>query len=231
MIHIIIPRLQQIFLKTVLGCFKLRTFALYRFQSDQGKTEARVLHPPELEGDVEGGLGEGIAGGAHLVDRASGGAGARDSRKSGVGDVGELGGVTDHLEVAALLLLRHGELVPDVHPVAVLAVDALATDLNLNLGDQLLANEVEPASVRGHGLVDLGEGHLEVGAVGEVAIAGDGAGHTATEIGLAGEGLLDGLHREVGVASVRHLPESDLGSSRKEHVLCAIGDELHSRYP
>jgi len=231
MIHNIIPRLQQIFLKTVLGCFKLRTFALYRFQSDQGKTEARVLHPPELEGDVEGGLREGIAGGAHLVDRASGGAGARDARKSGVGDVGELGGVTDHLEVAALLLLRHGELVPDVHPVAVLAVDALATDLNLNLGDQLLANEVEPASVRGHGLVDLGEGHLEVGAVGEVAIAGDGAGHTATEIGLAGEGLLDGLHREVGVASVRHLPESDLGSSRKEHVLCAIGDELHSRYP
>jgi hypothetical protein len=29
------------------------------------------------------------------------------------------------------------------------------------------------------------------------------------------------------VAAIRHLPESDLGGSGKEHVLGAIGDELH----
>jgi hypothetical protein len=29
------------------------------------------------------------------------------------------------------------------------------------------------------------------------------------------------------VASVRHLPESDLWGSSKEHVLGAIGDKLH----
>ena len=231
MIHIIIPRLQQIFLKTVLGCFKLCTFAPYRFQGDQREGETRVAVEPEHQGHVEGGLRESVTGSAHLVDRAGSGAGARDAGKSGVGDVGKLGGVTNHLPVAALLLLGHGELVPDVHPVAVLAVDALATNLDLNLSNELLADEIQPTGVVGHRLVNLGEGHLEVGAVGEVAVTGDGAGHTATEIGLAGEGLLDGLHREVGVAAIRHLPESDLGGSSKEHVLGAIGDELHSRYP
>jgi len=76
-------------------------------------------------------------------------------------------------------------------------------------------------------LVNLGESHLEVGAVGKVTVAADGAGHAATEIGLAGEGLLDGLHREVGVAAVRYLPEGNLGGSSKENVLGAIGDKLH----
>jgi len=51
-------------------------------------------------------------------------------------------------------------------------------------------------------LVNLGEGDLEVGAVAEISVTGDGAGHTAAEVSLARECLLDGLHREVGVASV-----------------------------
>jgi hypothetical protein len=76
-------------------------------------------------------------------------------------------------------------------------------------------------------LVDLRESNLEVGAVSKITVAGDRAGYTAAEIGLAREGLLDRLHREVGVASVRHLPEGDLGGSSKENVLGAIGDELH----
>jgi hypothetical protein len=29
------------------------------------------------------------------------------------------------------------------------------------------------------------------------------------------------------VASVRHLPESDLGASSKENILRAVGDDLH----
>jgi len=31
------------------------------------------------------------------------------------------------------------------------------------------------------------------------------------------------------VASVRHLPESDLRGSRKEHVLSTVSDKLHQR--
>ena len=202
-------------------------------ESDQRKSKTGVAAEPEKEGHVECGLRKGVAGSANLVGNRGGSAGTRDTGEVGVGDVGKLGGVTNHLVVTTLLLLGEGQLVPDVHPVTVLAIDALTTNLDLNLGDELLTDVVQPTgedTVRAggsHGLVDLGESHLEVCAVGKIAVTGDRAGHTATEIGLTGEGLLDGLHSEVGVASVRHLPEGNLGGSSKEHVLGAIGDELH----
>ena len=110
-------------------------------EGDQGKGEAGVAAVPELEGDVEGGLGERVTGGANLGGRI-GRAGAIDRRERGVGDEGKLGGVTDHLVVATLLLRGEGKLIPDVHPVTILAIDALASDLNLDLRDKLLAGEV-----------------------------------------------------------------------------------------
>jgi len=111
-------------------------------ESDKGKGKAGVAAEPEKEGNVESGLREGVAGGAHLGRSAGSRAGARHGGELGIGDVRELGGVTDHLEVAALLLRGHGDLVPDVHPVTVLAVNALATNLDLNLGDDLLTDIV-----------------------------------------------------------------------------------------
>ena len=110
-------------------------------EGDQGKGEAGVAAVPELEGDVEGGLGERVTGGANLGGRI-GRAGAIDRRERGIGDEGKLGGVTDHLVVATLLLRCEGKLIPDVHPVTILAIDALASDLNLDLRDKLLAGEV-----------------------------------------------------------------------------------------
>ena len=186
-------------------------------QGNQRKGKSGVSAKPEQQGNVEGGLREGVAGSAHL-GRASGcGAGTRHIGEGGIGNVGKLGGVTDHLVVSALLLGRHGKLVPDVHPVTILAIDALATNLNLNLGDELLTDEVQPTGIcgfsGGHILVNLGESHLQVGAVAQITVTGDGAGHTAAEIGLAGEGLLNRLHGEVGMASVGHLPEGNLGGS------------------
>ena len=109
-------------------------------EGDEGEGKAGVAAKPEKEGDVESGLGEGVAGGANLVGATGGGAGAGDSREVGVSDVGELGGVANHLPVALLLLAGKSELVPDVHPVTVLAVNALATNLDLNLGDELLTD-------------------------------------------------------------------------------------------
>ncbi len=196
-------------------------------ESDQGEGKSRVLHEPELEGNVEGGLRESVTGSTHLVDGSGGSAGTRDTSESGVGDVGKLSGVTNHLEVSTALFRGHSELVPDVHPITVLAINALASNLDLNGRDELLTNVVEPTGIVGHRLVDLRESHLEVSAVAQISVATDGAGHSATEIGLTREGLLDGFHREVGMASVRHLPESNLRGSSKENVLGAIGDELH----
>ena len=201
-------------------------------KSDEGQGQTGVAAEPELKGDVEGGLGESIAGGANLA-RSVGVARAINVVEGGVGDEGELAGVADHLEVTALLLGGHGKLVPDVHPVAVLAVNALATDLNLNLRDQLLTGEVKPTSVDVaggsvlEGLANLGESNLKVGAVSQITVTGDGAGHTATEVSLAVESLLDRLHSEVGVTLVGNLPESNLGVTSQVNVLGAIGDKLH----
>jgi hypothetical protein len=203
-------------------------------KGNQGEGKSRVPAEPELEGHVEGGLREGVAGSANLGGRARGSAGARNTGEGGVRDVGELGGVSNHLEVPTLLLGGERNLVPDVHPVSVLAINALSADLNLNLGDELLADEVHPAGIDAlgarrvlHGLVDLGEGDLEVGAVGKISVAGDRARHAASEVSLSGEGLLDGLHREVGVAPVRDLPEGDLRGACQEDVLRAVSYKLH----
>jgi hypothetical protein len=120
-----------------------------------------------------------------------------------------------------------------VHPVAVLAVNALATDLNLNLRHELLTGEVKPTGINTvlsgglHLLVDLGESDLQVSAVRQITVAGNGASDTATEVSLAVESLLNGLHGKVGVALVRNLPESNLGVASQVNVLGAIGDKLH----
>ena len=200
-------------------------------KGDEGKGQTGVAAEPELKGNIEGGLRESVTGSANLA-RSVSIARAINVVKGGVGDEGQLGSVSDHLEVTALLLGRHGKLVPDVHPVSVLTVDALATDLNLNLRDELLTGEVEPTGIDVSGgvlqrLANLGESNLKVSAVSQITITRDGAGHAATEVSLAVESLLDRLHGEVGVTLVGNLPESDLGITSKVNVLGAIGDKLH----
>ncbi len=201
-------------------------------KSDKGKGQTGVAAEPELKGDIEGGLGESIAGSANLA-RSVGIARAINVVERGVSNEGQLGSVADHLEVTALLLSGHSKLVPDVHPVTVLAVDALATDLNLNLRDELLTGEVKPAGKDAtsrsvlQGLANLGESNLKVSAVSQITITRDGAGHAATEVGLAIESLLNRLHSEVSVTLVANLPESNLGVTSKVNVLGAIGDKLH----
>ena len=202
-------------------------------KSDKGQGQTGVAAEPELEGDIEGGLGESVTGSANLA-RSVGVARTIDVVEGGVSDESQLSGVADHLKVAALLLGGHGKLVPDVHPITVLAVDTLATDLNLNLRDELLTGEVKPTGINALGagrvlqrLANLGESNLKVSAVSQITVAGDGAGHAATEVGLAVESLLDRLHGEVGVTLVANLPESDLGVTSKVNVLGAIGDKLH----
>jgi len=110
-------------------------------------------------------------------------------------------------------------------------VDALATDLELDVLDQVVADPVEPAelgtrAVRGLES-DLGERRLEVDAVDQVAVALDRACYLATEARGTVEGVLNGLHREVRVATVDHLEEGDLGVTREIYVLRTIGYELH----
>ena len=111
-------------------------------KGNQGKGKSGVAAKPELQRHVKGGLGQGVAGSTHLVGGRGGGARTRHTSEQGIGDVGKLGGVTNHLEVTRLLLLGEGQLVPDMHPVTILTVNALTTNLNLNLGNQLLTDEI-----------------------------------------------------------------------------------------
>jgi hypothetical protein len=204
-------------------------------KGDQGEGKTGVGAKPELKRNIEGGLRKGVAGGTHLA----GGLGVArtiDIREGRIGDEGKLGGVTNHLEVATLLLRGHGELVPDVHPVTILAVDTLTTNLNLNLSDELLSGEIQPTGIHTsgtssagvstdtHQLVDLGKSDLKIRAVGKIAVTADSALDTTTEIGLSVESLLNRFNSKIGVTSVSDLPESDLRITSEVYVLCAVSD-------
>jgi len=71
-----------------------------------------------------------------------------------------------------LLLTGEGKLIPDVHPVTILAIDALTSDLNLNHGDKLVSRVIKPASIYIiSGLVYFRKSDLKVGAVGKITIS------------------------------------------------------------
>ena len=183
-------------------------------EGDQRQGKARVAVEPELErhvqrvlrGAAEQGRGaQGLTAGAVVVARLA----ALDDQ------VRELGHVANHLGIAGLLARLLGELIPDLEPVTVVLVDALAANLQLNPVDEVVTDPVEPAELGaaavGRRQGDGGERGLEVDAVDQVAVALDRARHLVAEAGVAVEGVLDRLHGEVRVAAVHELEEGNLG--------------------
>jgi hypothetical protein len=199
-------------------------------QSNQRQSQTRVAVKPELEGDVQR-----VLRGALLdLVRRVGGTGATvlvavlttlDQH------INQLGHVTYHLGVASLLSSLLGQLVPDVQPVTVLLVNALTTDLNLHVLDQVVARPVEPAELGTRAVAGLesylGQSGLEVHAVDQVTVALDRACHLLAEVRGTIERILNGLHGEVRVAAVHHLEERNLGVTRQVYVLSTVGYELH----
>jgi hypothetical protein len=110
-------------------------------ESNKGKGKTRVGAEPELKRHVKGCLRKSITGSTHLT-RSQGVARAINIRERGISDEGKLSGVTNHLEVSALLLRGHCELIPDVHPVTILTIDSLTTNLDLNLSNKLLTGVI-----------------------------------------------------------------------------------------
>jgi hypothetical protein len=207
-------------------------FDLVVLKGDEGKSKTGVTAVPELKGNIKGSLGESIAGGANLT-RSVSLARTINSIERRVGDEGKLGGVANHSIVAILLVEGKSKVVPDVHPITILAVNALTTDLNLNLRNQLLTGEIEPTGINTilvtalHRLVDLGESNLKVSAVSQITITRNGAGYTATEIGLTVKSLLNRLHSKVSVTFVRHLPKGNLRVASKINILGTVSYKLH----
>jgi hypothetical protein len=195
-------------------------------EGDQGDRKTGVAAEPELEGDVEG-LGRGACTGSARVGELGSGARGIEGITTSILHQDEVVGVTDHIIESLDGTSILGELGPDLHPVTVLPVDALTTDLELHNLDEPVADVVEPAEAAEVGRTDrgevhCGENHLHVGAVHQVGIAVDDGSHTLVEVSLSVEGDLDGLHREVGVALVQHLPESDLRVARDINILCTV---------
>ena len=186
-------------------------------ERDEGQRQTRVAAEPELQGDVQRVR-------RRAVERLVGAVGLTASAVIVAAfaalyeQVGQRRHVAHHLRVAGLLARLLGQLIPDVHPVAIVLVNALAANLNLHGLDEVVAHPVEPAelgtravrSLEGH----LGQRGLEVHAVDQVTITLDRARHALAEARRAVEGVLNGLHGEVRVAAVHHLEESNLRIAR-----------------
>ncbi len=199
-------------------------------EGDQGQGQTRVAAEPELQGDVQsvhGGAagdhlrGEGLTAIAVIVASAA----------TLVEQVGELRDIANHLGVAGLLTRLLGELIPDVEPLAILLVDALATDFDLNILDDVVTDPVEPAELGARAVggleLHLGESRLEVHAVDQITIALDSASDLLAEVRGTVERVLNGLHGEVSVAAVNHLEECNLGVTSEVNILGTVGYELH----
>jgi len=168
-------------------------------EGNKGKSKSWVTAEPELKRDVKSRLRESVTRSADSLGDVVSTASSGNIGEGSVGKVGKLRGLANHLVVSGLLLTGESKLVPDVHPVTVLTVDALTTDLNLNHRDKLLTGVIKPAGKALVGatrcgtivLVDFRESKLKVCSVGKVTISGDSALDTATEIGLTVESLFN----------------------------------------
>ena len=198
-------------------------------ERDERDRQTRVAAEPELERDVERARRRARAGSARVRQLR---AGARRVQLVALGVLHQhqVVRVADHVVERRDRARILGELSPDLHPVAILAVNALAADLELNRLDQTVADEVEPAEAA-HGRrvrdqVHRRQNHLDVRAVHQISVTVDDRRNTLVEVRLAVEGHLNGLHGEVRVALVQHLPERDLRVARDVDVLRTITDEL-----
>jgi hypothetical protein len=127
-----------------------------------------------------------------------------------------------HLTVSGLLGLIEVKLGVQTPPLLVLLVDALTTDGKLDVVDGTLGHP------RGAGLGDTGlDLELDVHVADEITVAGNGDGHTTGVSGSTVDGLLDVLHREVGVALVFRLEEGHLRVTGKVNILGTVSYELH----
>ena len=189
-------------------------------ESNQRESKSGGGGEPALEGHVQSGLRESVSRSANLTG-SQGVARRLNIRERGISDEGKLGGVTNHLEITSLLLSSHGELIPDVHPVTILTINSLTTNLDLNLGNELLTGVIQPTSIdtsvgarsvvsKTHELVDLGECNLEICSVSQVSVSGDDTLDSSSKISLTVESLLNRFDGKVSVSSVSDLPEGDL---------------------
>ena len=146
-------------------------------------------------------------------------------------DEGEVDGLTvarrGHLTPGSLLGLIQVKLGVQTPPLLVVLVDALTTDGKLNVVNGTLGDPVGiGGGVGGEGIQTTGL-EFEVHVADEITVARNGDGDAAGVGGSTVDGLLDVLHREVGVALVFRLEKSHLRVTGKVNILGTVSYELH----
>ena len=115
-------------------------------ERDERERQARVAAEPELQRYIQRvlrGAVENLVGGVRLATRA-----VVVARLAALDQqIRELRDVANHLGIASLLTRLLRELIPDVQPLAIVLVDALAADLELDPVDEVVADPVEPAEL------------------------------------------------------------------------------------
>lgn len=182
-------------------------------QSNQGQSQTRVAAEPELQRDVQGVFRGALADFGRGVGFCVGHAVAIAVFTTLDQEVDQFRDITNHFGVTGLFAGFLGQFVPDVQPVTVVLINLLTTDFNIHVVDQIVTDPVQPAELSTRAVIsgenNLGECGLQVNTVDQITVAADCALHLLAEVGGAVEGLFNGFHGEVGVATVYDLEDKE----------------------
>ena len=110
-------------------------------------------------------------------------------------------------------------------PSLVVLIDSLTTDRQFSVLDRTLS---DPRGTSGTTCTNRGRSlEFDVHVTDQITVSGDSHGNTTGIGGGTVDSLFDVFHREVSVAFVNRLEESDFWVTSQVDILGAIGDELH----
>ena len=110
-------------------------------------------------------------------------------------------------------------------PSLVVLIDSLTTDRQFSVLDRTLS---DPRGTSGTACIDTRRGlEFDVHVTDQITVSGDSHGNATGIGGGTVDSLFDVFHREVSVAFVNRLEESDFWVTSQVDILGAIGDELH----
>ena len=110
-------------------------------------------------------------------------------------------------------------------PSLVVLIDSLTTDRQFSVLDRTLS---DPRRTSGTACTNSGLGlEFDVHVTDQITVSGDSHGNATGIGGGTVDSLFDVFHREVSVAFVNRLEESDFWVTSQVDILGAIGDELH----
>jgi hypothetical protein len=174
-------------------------------ESNQRKSKTRVAVEPELEGNIE--------------------AASRFGRKIANLFARSTSDIANHVIITITLTSGDSKLSPDIHPVAILTINQLTTDLNLSLLDHGITYTINPFIAIS--TTNIRENTFEVHLLDKITITGDSSSYALTEINLAVESLLNRLNGEVSMTTIDDFEESNLRIPGKVDILGTISDKLH----